>query len=106
MIRTRFSDAFEHVDLILSPTVPVMRKVIGVDTIGDLHYRAVLSWFTSIVNHALLPAIAMPLIGSGSPPVSLQAIGPMGSEEMLLGFGGDLESQEVVGFDPPTVQLG
>ncbi|HEY6629305.1 MAG TPA: amidase [Acidimicrobiia bacterium] len=106
MIRTRFSDAFEQVDLIITPTVPVMRKVIGVDNIGDLHYRAVLSWFTSIVNHALLPAIAMPLIGAGSPPVSLQAIGPMGSEEMLLGFGGDLESQGVVGFVPPTVQLG
>jgi len=106
MIRTRFSDAFEHVDLILTPTVPVMRKVIGVDAIGDLHYRTVLSWFTSIVNHALLPAIAMPVIGSGSPPVSLQALGPMGSEEMLLGFGGDLESQGVVRFVPPTVQLG
>jgi aspartyl-tRNA(Asn)/glutamyl-tRNA(Gln) amidotransferase subunit A len=106
MIRTQFSDAFEQVDLIITPTVPVMRKFIGIDNIGDLHYRAVLSWFTSIVNHALLPAIAMPLIGSGSPPVSLQAIGPMGSEEMLLGFGGDLESQGVVGFVPPTVQLG
>ncbi len=106
MIRTRFADAFEEVDLILTPTVPAMRKVIGVDTIGDLHYRVVLSWFTSIVNHALLPAIAMPLIGSGSPPVSLQAIGPMGSEEMLLGFGADLESQGVVGFVPRTFNLG
>ena len=106
MIRNRFSDAFEDVDLILTPTVPVMRKVIGVDTIGDLHYRAVLSWFTSMVNHALLPAIAMPLAGTGSPPVSLQAIGPMGSEEMLLGFGGDLASQGVVGFVPPSIQLG
>ena len=106
MIRSRFGDAFENVDLLLTPTVPVMRKVIGVDTIGELHYRVVLSWFTSIVNHALLPAIAMPLLESGSPPVSLQAIGPMGSEPMLLALGRELESGGFVGHVSPTVQLG
>ncbi len=106
MIRARFADAFETVDLLLTPTVPAMRKVIGVDTIGDLHYRVVLSWFTSIVNHALLPALAMPLLGSAGPPVSLQAIGPIGSEVMLLALGRELESGGFVGQVSPTVQLG
>ena len=55
MVRGRFADAFETVDLLVTPTVPVMRKVIGVDTIGDLHYRVVLSWFTALVNHTLHP---------------------------------------------------
>jgi len=106
MIRDRFADALQTVDILITPTVPVMHKVIGVDTIADLHYRVVLSWFTAIVNHALLPAIAMPIVGSGSPPVSLQAIGPMGSEATLLRLGSELEATGLVGFLSPTVQLG
>lgn len=106
MIRRRFADVFETVDLLITPTVPVMRKVIGLDTIGDLHYRVVLSWFTTLVNHALHPALTMPLVGEGTPSVSLQAIGPMGSEPGLLGFGRELESSGVVGFVPAMVNLG
>ncbi|HET7847090.1 MAG TPA: amidase [Acidimicrobiia bacterium] len=106
MIRGRFADAFETVDLLVTPTVPVMRKVIGVDTIGDLHYRVVLSWFTALVNHTLHPALAMPLVDQGAPPVSLQAIGPMGSEAGLLGFGRALESAGLVGFTPAIVKPG
>jgi aspartyl-tRNA(Asn)/glutamyl-tRNA(Gln) amidotransferase subunit A len=106
LLRGRFADVFETVDLLVTPTVPVMRKVIGVDTIGDLHYRAVLSWFTALVNHTLHPALAMPLVDSGAPPVSLQAIGPMGSETGLLGFGRALESAGLVGFTPAIVKPG
>jgi aspartyl-tRNA(Asn)/glutamyl-tRNA(Gln) amidotransferase subunit A len=98
MIRSRFANAFEEVDLVLTPTTPVMRKVIGEDMIGDRHYRAVLSWFSALVNHALLPAIALPLAGTGAPPVSLQAIGPLGSETALLDFGRTLEESGLVGF--------
>jgi len=106
MIRGRFADAFETVDLLLTPTVPAMRKVIGVDKIGGLHHRVVLSWFTALVNHALHPALAMPLLEDGAPPVSLQAIGPMGSEARLLGFGRELESGGLVGFRPAIVKPG
>ena len=99
-IRGTFSAAFAAVDLVLTPTVPVRSKVIGVDEIGDLHYRAVLSYFSAIVNHALLPAIAMPLRGTGGPPLSLQAIGPMNGEDILFGFARSLEAAGVVGFVP------
>jgi Asp-tRNA(Asn)/Glu-tRNA(Gln) amidotransferase A subunit family amidase len=81
-----------------------MRKVIGEESIGGRHYRTVLSWFTSIVNHALLPAIALPLRGSTGPPPSLQVIGPMGSEAQLIGFGRALEENGLVGFVVATVQ--
>ena len=105
-IRSRFADAFEGLDLIITPTTPVMRKVIGEDMIGDRHYRSVLSWFTALVNHALHPAIALPLAGTGAPPVSLQAIGPLGSETALIDFGRTLEESGLVGFIPAPHGFG
>ena len=105
-IRRLFAEAFETVDLLVTPTTPVMRKVIGEDMIGDRHYRAVLSWFTALVNHALLPAIALPLTGTGAPPVSLQAIGPLGSETVLIGFGRSLVDAGLAGFRPAPKASG
>jgi aspartyl-tRNA(Asn)/glutamyl-tRNA(Gln) amidotransferase subunit A len=98
MIRDRFAEAFRSLDLLITPACAVTRKEIGNDTIGDQHYRAVLSWFSALVNHTLHPAIALPLAGTGSPPVSLQAIGPLGSETSLLGFGRSLERAGIAGF--------
>jgi aspartyl-tRNA(Asn)/glutamyl-tRNA(Gln) amidotransferase subunit A len=98
MMRTRFADAFATVDFLLTPTVPVRRKVIGEDAIGDKHYRSVLSYFTSLVNHTLHPALAMPIAGSGEPPASLQAIGRLREEPALIGLGRALEQERVVGF--------
>ena len=106
MVRRRFADAFESVDLLVTPTTPVMRKVIGEDMIGDRHYRSVLSWFSALVNHALHPAIALPLTGTGAPPVSLQAIGPLGSETALLDFGRTLDESGLVGFSPAPMASG
>jgi Asp-tRNA(Asn)/Glu-tRNA(Gln) amidotransferase A subunit family amidase len=82
-----------------------MRKEIGNDMIGDRHYRAVLSWFSAVVNHSLHPAIAMPVPGSGEPAVSLQAIGSLGSETGLIAFGRSLENAGVVGFTPAPLGL-
>jgi aspartyl-tRNA(Asn)/glutamyl-tRNA(Gln) amidotransferase subunit A len=106
MIRRTFAGAFDSVDLIVTPTTPVMRKVIGEDLIGDRHYRAVLSWFSALVNHALHPAIAIPLAGTGAPPVSLQAIGPLGSETGLIGFGRSLVNAGLAGFSPAPMASG
>ena len=106
MIRRQFAAAFERVDLLITPTTPVMHKIIGEDMIGDRHYRAVLSWFTALVNHALHPAIALPLAGTGAPPVSLQAIGPLGSETSLIDFGRTLEESGLVGFIPAPMASG
>ncbi|MGH8946858.1 MAG: amidase family protein, partial [Acidimicrobiia bacterium] len=98
MMRSRFADAFATIDFLLTPTVPVQRKVIGEDAIGDKHYRSVLSYFTSLVNHTLHPALAMPIAGSGEPPASLQAIGPLRDEPALIGLGRVLEREGVVVF--------
>lgn len=99
-MRERFTDAFATVDLLITPSVPSMIKWIGNETMEGAHYRKVLSWFSAVVNHALVPALALPLAGSGSPPVSLQVIGPSGSDPALIAFARTLEHSEVVGFTP------
>ncbi|HEY7470166.1 MAG TPA: amidase [Acidimicrobiia bacterium] len=106
MIRSRFGEAMQTVDMLVTPTTPTMRKVIGEDLIGGRHYRVVLSWFTALVNHALLPAIALPVAGTGLPAVSLQVIGPLGSETALIGLGRSLERAGLVGFTPAPMRLG
>lgn len=98
MIRARFADAFGTIDFLITPTAPVRRKTIGVDSIAGRHHRSVLSYYTSLVNHALHPALAMPVAGSGEPPASLQVIGSMGGEAGLIGLGKTLEREGVVAF--------
>ena len=87
--------AFEAVDVMATPTVGAMRKTIGVDTIPiggrSHHYRTVLSQFTALVNHIGAPALALPLAAPGSPPPSLQIIGPHGADRRLLEVGLALE---------------
>ncbi len=97
--------AFQTVHVLATPTVGHPRKTIGVDTItvGDkeVHHRQVLASFTATVNQMWCPAIALPLIGTGTPPHSLHLIGPWWSEAMLLDVGSRLESAGIVGFQRP-----
>ncbi len=101
MIRQRFADAFGTVDFLVTPTTPTRYKVIGQETIGERHHRAVLSYFSALVNHALTPALALPLADSGAPPSSLQVIGPLDSESSLIAFGRQLEDAGVARFVSP-----
>ena len=76
-------------------------------TLPELDWREEkAAWFTALVNHALHPAIALPLAGTGGPPVSLQAIGPLGSETSLIDFGRTLEESGLVGFIPAPMATG
>jgi len=100
MIRERFADALATVDFLLTPTTPAPYKIIGQENIGEKSHRAVLSYFTSIVNHALHPALALPMANSGAPPVSLQVIGGLQSDTALIGLGRWLEEAGVAGFTP------
>jgi Asp-tRNA(Asn)/Glu-tRNA(Gln) amidotransferase A subunit family amidase len=99
-----FATAFARVDLVVTPAVAARRKVIGDDRIGDQHYRPVLSWFSALVNHAGLPAIAVPLTISADPtlpPPSLQIIAPWWREEALLALARRLETEGLAGMRPP-----
>lgn len=103
MIRSRFSDAFATVDLLVTPTCAVRRKVIGEENIGDKSHRTVVSYFSALVNHALHPALALPILDSGAPPASLQVIGPLQSEAALIEFGKTLDTAGITGFTPAPV---
>ena len=102
-----FERALEGVDVLLTPTTPTRRKAIGEDLVAagaaPEPHRPALSWFTSLVNHAGLPALALPLIATATegPPVSIQVIGPAWSEQLLLGIGLGLEEIGLVGFKTP-----
>ena len=98
MIRSRFADAFATVDLLITPACAARSKTIGEEGIGDKNHRSVLSYFSAVVNHALHPALALPIQDSGAPPASLQVIGALGSEVDLIGFGRGLEQAGVSGF--------
>jgi aspartyl-tRNA(Asn)/glutamyl-tRNA(Gln) amidotransferase subunit A len=93
--------AFNQVDVIATPAVAALRKEIGVDQIEGQHYRPVLSWFSALVNHAGVPALAMPLAGSGEPPGSLQLIAGWWQEERLLSLAAAAEAAGLVGHRPP-----
>jgi aspartyl-tRNA(Asn)/glutamyl-tRNA(Gln) amidotransferase subunit A len=98
--------AFADVDVLATPSVGALRKVIGDDHItfgGDQHaYRPVLSWFSALVNALGVPAISLPLVTSGAPPPSIQLIAPWWCEETLIALGRRLEREGVVGTRHPT----
>ena len=109
-LAAEFHRAFAVVDVLVTPTTATLRKPIGVDLVDagadPEPYRPALSWFTTIVNQAGLPALAVPLAGTaagGEPPVSVQIIGPRFGEQLVLGTGLGLEVAGVVGFTPPRV---
>ena len=102
-------DAFGAADVLATPAVAQRRKVIGVDKIGDQHYRPVLSWFSALINHSGNPALALPLRrfeAADGPPPSLQLVGPWWREDLLLGIGAHLEERGIVGFTPPPIFYG
>ncbi len=98
-LRDRARRWLDAMDVIVTPTVPVLHKQIGVDVVDvdgeEEPYRQALSWFTTLVNQMGVPAITVP-VGDGSPPPSLQVIGPWWSESRLLEIGMALEETGIV----------
>jgi Asp-tRNA(Asn)/Glu-tRNA(Gln) amidotransferase A subunit family amidase len=88
-----------------TPATPVTRKVIGVDNVdvagNEEPHRIALGTFTSLVNHALLPAIVVPLPGAAQPPPGLQLIGAAWSEHRLLELGLALEEAGIARVQRP-----
>lgn len=97
--------AFRRCDVLVTPTVGALRKMIGIDEVeieGErFHYRTPLSRFTALVNHVGLPALAVPLAAEAIPPPSMQLIGPAWSEADLLAVATAMEAAGIVGYATP-----
>lgn len=96
---------FRRFDILVTPTVGSTRKVIGepdVDVDGTrIFHRTVIAQNTWPVNRVGNPALAVPIESEGTPPASLQIIGPRWGEADLLEIGLGLETDGVVGLDRP-----
>jgi len=82
-IKAEFSEAFKHVDMILTPTTPTTAT--RMHEPGTVSQRSDI--FTAGVNLAGLPAISIPFERDGEGmPIGIQLIGPAGSDSRLLGM--------------------
>ncbi len=80
------AEAFRGVDVIATPTLTVFPpRLEGGEAL-------LMARCTLPVNLAGAPALALPVPTAGALPASLQLIGPLHGEEMLLAVGGIIES--------------
>ena len=99
-LRQATAAVFDEVDVLVTPATGATRKTIGDPKIsvegGSRSSLLVLSWFSALVNHMGVPALALPLRYSGAPPPSIQLIGPWWSETRLLGLGRNMEEAGMI----------
>ncbi|GAB3055692.1 amidase [Virgibacillus ainsalahensis] len=94
-LKQDFQKAFEKVDVLISPTLPVIPPKIG-DDFADLNGERVdlidhIIRFTGPGNLTGLPALSIPCGFKGEMPVGLQIMGPAFNEEIVLNTGYALE---------------
>ncbi|QHS23450.1 amidase [Virgibacillus sp. MSP4-1] len=100
-----FKEIFTKVDVLISPTLPVMPNNIGEDLV-DLNGENVdlLSNFirlTGPANLSGIPALSVPCGFNGNLPVGLQIMGPEFSESRLLNVGYAVEQMKPLGSRVP-----
>lgn len=83
LIRQDFESAFKKVDLIISPTSPVLPFKLG-ERIEDPLKMYLIDILTIPVNLAGIPAISVPAGFKDDLPIGLQFMGPFFSEDKLL----------------------
>jgi aspartyl-tRNA(Asn)/glutamyl-tRNA(Gln) amidotransferase subunit A len=88
LIQQDFLTAFEHVQLVLAPTVPLVAPRIGhtLEPDGPLNVaaRSITNRTTVPCNLTGMPAISVPCGFSGGMPVGLQIMGPAFGEPVVL----------------------
>lgn len=106
-VRETLAELFSSYDVLATPTVGSTRKEIGrsdIDIDGvDVFHRTVLSSYTWPVNRAGNPALAVPIPSPGTPPASLQLIGPPNGEARLLAIGLGLENTGLIRVERPPI---
>jgi aspartyl-tRNA(Asn)/glutamyl-tRNA(Gln) amidotransferase subunit A len=89
--------AFDDVDVLATPTLPMTAPPIGVDRVRvageEMHIEEALTGFTSVFNASGLPALSVPCgFDEASLPIGLQLVAPAGAESALLGLGAAYEA--------------
>ena len=91
----------------ISPTVGVTHKTIGTPIVNvdgtEVFHREAMARFTSPINRIRVPALSVPVAGTGGPGVSVQVVGTMWSESRILGLGLALERAGIIGSPPKPV---
>jgi aspartyl-tRNA(Asn)/glutamyl-tRNA(Gln) amidotransferase subunit A len=91
-----YKNAFETVDLIVTPTAPTVAFALGAKTADPLEMY-LNDLFTVPISLAGIPAISIPAGLSDNLPVGFQMAGPAFSENRILGAAYALE--RAIGFD-------
>jgi aspartyl-tRNA(Asn)/glutamyl-tRNA(Gln) amidotransferase subunit A len=91
-----YKNAFESVDLIVTPTAPTVAFALGAKTADPLEMY-LNDLFTVPISLAGIPAISIPAGLSDNLPVGFQMAGPAFSENRILGAAYALE--RAIGFD-------
>jgi aspartyl-tRNA(Asn)/glutamyl-tRNA(Gln) amidotransferase subunit A len=89
-VKQDFDEAFESVDVIASPTMPVPPFELG-ESLDDPLQMYLADANTVPVNLANLPAISVPVGETDEGPVGLQFVGPAFGEETIVRAGSALE---------------
>jgi len=82
-VRQDFEDAFDDVDVIASPTMPVLPFELG-ESLDDPLRMYLADANTTPVNLANLPAVSVPAGEADGLPVGLQLVGPKFGEETVI----------------------
>ncbi|QKG91583.1 Asp-tRNA(Asn)/Glu-tRNA(Gln) amidotransferase subunit GatA [Halorubrum salinarum] len=82
-VRRDFEDAFDDVDVIASPTMPVLPFELG-ESLDDPLRMYLADANTTPVNLANLPAVSVPAGEADGLPVGLQLVGPKFGEETIV----------------------
>lgn len=107
-IRDQLQAAFDHVDLLAVPTVPLVAPPIGERRVrwrgGEEPVDGALVRFTSPFNLTGAPALSVPCGLSRGLPVGIQLVGRWGGEATVLAAGRTVERQ-VGRRSPPSIPL-
>jgi aspartyl-tRNA(Asn)/glutamyl-tRNA(Gln) amidotransferase subunit A len=89
LYQKRWAAVWEHSDVVLTPTVPIEAPLIGQTAVAGEDVRSVSTRFARPFNVLGLPAVSVPLPGSGL-PVGLQIVGKAFEERQIIAIASTL----------------
>lgn len=94
-----FKQAFEKVDILIAPTIPIVPKPFAENWVEqNLSITEQCMPFTSPANNTGTPSLSVPIgLASNGMPVGMQLIGPHFSEKLLLQAGARWEETNPLG---------